>query len=555
MKTVIVGGVAGGATAAARLRRLDERMEIVLIERGAYISFANCGLPYYVGGDIPDREDLLLQTPEDFYARYRVDVRVLEEAVDIDPKAKTLRIRRLRDGSEYTERYDKLLLSPGARPNVPPIPGAQAQNVFTLRTVPDALAIREYVIEKGCRSAAVIGGGFIGLEMAENLARLGLEVTIIEAAPQIAPSLDEDVACEAASYLRSRGVKIFTSAAVEDIGALGADVVILSVGIRPESELAARAGLKLTDRGLILTDEAMRTSDPDIYAAGDAVAVRHAVSGALTHIPLAGPANKQARVAADNVCGIPSRYKGALGTSVLKLFDMTVAATGLTERALKGTGIPYDKVFLWSTSHAGYYPGAANMSLKVLFNTETGRLLGAQIAGFDGVDKRIDVLATAIRAGLTAYDLTELDLAYAPPFSSAKDPVNMAGYVMENVLTGKVRQHHWHDVEELERRDDICLLDVRTEEEFARGHFKNALNIPLHTLRDHLEELRGRGPIYVSCQSGLRSYIAARILTQNGFECSNLAGGYRLYAAVRQNAGFDGELTAPCGVKIRRKDA
>ena len=552
MKTVIVGGVAGGATAAARLRRLDEKMDIVLIERGEYISFANCGLPYYVGGAIADRDDLTLQTPEDFHARYRVDVRVLEEVVDIDPAAKIVRIRRARDGSEYTESYDKLLLSPGARPFVPPIPGADAENVFTLRTIPDALAIRDYVKSRGCRTAAVIGGGFIGLEMAENLAREGLKVSIIEAMPQIATVLDEDVACEAASYLRSRGIEIYTNAVVEDISALGADVVILSVGVRPESELAARAGLKLSERGLIVTDETMRTSDEHIYAVGDAVAVRHFVSGAETHIALAGPANKQARIAADNICGLGSRYTGALGSAVIKLFDMTVAATGLNERQIKQLGIPYDKVFLWSSSHATYYPGASNMSLKVLFNTETGKILGAQIAGFDGVDKRIDVLATAIRAGMTAYDLTELDLAYAPPFSSAKDPVNMAGYVMENILTGKVRQHHWHDVEALEQRPDIVLLDVRTEEEFNRGHFKNAVNIPLHTLRGRLEELRGKRKIYVSCQSGLRSYIAARILTQHGFDCSNLAGVYRLYAAVRKNAAFDGALTYPCGVKVKK---
>ncbi|HHT16911.1 MAG TPA: FAD-dependent oxidoreductase [Papillibacter sp.] len=552
MKTVIVGGVAGGATAAARLRRLDEGMDIVLIERGQYISFANCGLPYYIGGEIIDREELTLQTPEDFYARFRIDVRILEEVVDIDPGAKTVRIRRVKDGSEYSESYDKLLLSPGAKPFVPPIPGAEGENVFTLRTIPDAFAIRDYVKDKGCKTAAVIGGGFIGLEMAENLAREGLEVSIIEAAPQIATVLDEDVACEAASYLRSRGIKIYTSATVEDISALEADVVILSVGVRPESELAARAGLNMSERGLILTDETMKTSDEHIYAVGDAVAVRHFVSGAEMHIALAGPANKQGRIAADNICGIKSRYKGTQGSSIIKLFDMTVAATGLNERQIKQLGIPYDKVFLWSSSHATYYPGASNMSLKVLFNTETGKILGAQIAGQTGVDKRIDVLATAIRAGMTAQDLTELELSYAPPFSSAKDPVNMAGYVIENLLTGKLRQHHWHDVEDLEKRSDIVLLDVRTEEEFGNGHFKNAVNIPLHTLRDRLHELRGKGPLYVSCQSGLRSYIAVRILMQNGFDCSNLAGGYRLYAAVRNNAEFDSALTHPCGVKVKK---
>ncbi|NLL39767.1 MAG: FAD-dependent oxidoreductase [Clostridiales bacterium] len=551
MKTVIVGGVAGGASAAARLRRLDEGMEIVVFERGEFVSFANCGLPYYIGGDIADRDDLTLQTPDSFKKRFNIDVRIFQEVIKIDPGTKTITVRHVKDDEIYTETYDKLILSPGAQPSVPPIPGANNPNVFTLRTIPDSVNIKKYISENKCKTATIIGGGFIGLEMAENLKMAGLDVTVIEALPQIATVLDEDMSCDLTAYLRSKGIKIYTGSAVSDISKLDADIVILSIGVRPETKLAIDAGLDINQRGAILTDSHMRTSNPDIYAVGDAVQIRNFITGAPGYVPLAGPANKQGRIAADNICGLDSSYSGTQGTSILKLFDMTAAATGLNERALMGSGTKYDKVFLWSSSNATYYPGATNMSIKVLFDIDSGKILGAQIVGFSGVDKRIDVFATAIRAGMTAYDLTELELAYAPPFSSAKDPVNMAGYVIENLLTGKVAQHHWHDMENLLDRSDITLLDVREKYEFDIGHFKNSINIPLDQLRERCAEIDPSMPVYVNCQSGLRSYIACRLLSQKGFNCSNLAGGYRLYSMVMETAAFKNELTHPCGVEVK----
>lgn len=549
MKTIIVGGVAGGASAAARLRRLDENMEVIILERGEYISFANCGLPYYIGGEIKDERHLTVQTPQSFKTRFNIDVRVQQEAISINPADKTLKIRK-KDGTEYSESYDKLILSPGARPFVPPIQGADAPNVFTLRTIPDASAIKGFIEKNNCRTATIIGGGFIGLEMAENLQNAGLEVTIIEALPQIATVLDGDMASDVTRYLRSMGIKIYTGTSVTDISKLESDVVILSVGVKPESELAAEAGLKLNPRGAILVDDTMRTSDPDIYAVGDAIAIRNFITGAEGYVPLAGPANKQGRIAADNICGAESRYKGTQGTAILKLFDMTAAATGLNEKALGGGEIPYDKVYLWSSSNASYYPGATNMSIKVIYGKKDGKILGAQIVGFKGVDKRIDVLATAIHANMTAYDLMELELAYAPPFSSAKDPVNMVGYAIENLLADKLKQHHWHHMEDLMERTDITLLDVRTDAEYERGHFKNAIHIPLDSLRERIGELDPAKPVYVNCQSGLRSYIACRLLKQKGFDCSNLAGGWRLYASIKENAEFKNVLTHPCGVEV-----
>lgn len=534
MKTIIVGGVAGGASAAARLRRLSEDMEIIMFERGEYISFANCGLPYYIGGDIKDQDDLTLQTPESFKARFNIDVRVFQQVLSIDPATKTVRIRRIRDGQEYTASYDKLILAPGAQPLVPPIPGAEAPNVFTLRTIPDTVKIKSYIEKNRCTTAAIIGGGFIGLEMAENLHNAGLRVSVMEALPQIATALDEDMACDVTRYLRNKGIYIYTGTKISDISKLDSDIVIMSAGVKPESDLAAAAGLKLTAKGAIAVDSRLKTSDPDIYAVGDAVAIRHFVSGAEGYIPLAGPANKQGRIVADNICGIESRYQGTQGSSILKLFDMTTAATGLNEKALQSSNIPYDKIFIWANSNASYYPGATNMTIKVIFDPRDGKLLGAQIVGFKGVDKRIDVLATAIRAHMTAYDLTELELAYAPPFSSAKDPVNIAGFAIENLLTGKIRQHHWHDMPGLMGRTDITLLDVRTNEEYARGHFKNAIHIPVDSLRERFSELDPSKPVYVNCKSGLRSYIACRLLQQKGYECSNLAGGYRLYASIKE---------------------
>ncbi len=553
MKTVIIGGVAGGASAAARLRRLDERAEIVILERGSFISYANCGLPYYVGGTIENRSALTLQTPESFTRRFNVDVRVRHEAVGIDPAGKIVTVRNLTDGRLYEESYDSLILSPGAEPIVPRMPGVEGERIFTLRTIPDALAIRAYVEAQHPRSAVVVGGGMIGTEMAENLTAAGIAVTVVELQDHVIAPLDFEMAADVHQYLESRGIRLMLGRAVTAVEPQGealrvklgretvdTDMLVLSVGVRPESDLAQRAGLQLTDRGAIVTDSHMRTSAPDIYAVGDAVQVHDFVAGDSAYVPLAGPANKQGRIAADNICGISSEYAGAQGSAVVKLFDMTVAVTGLNERAAQAKGIDYDKTYTYSASHAGYYPGATNMSIKILWERDSLRLLGAQIVGFEGVDKRMDVLATAIRLGAKVTDLKELELVYAPPFGSAKDPVNMAGYVAENVVTGKLKQFFWDQVDDLPRDGSVTLLDVRMPGEVAAGHIEGFRPIPLDELRGRLDELPKDKPIYVHCHSGLRSYLACCILRGNGFDCYNLAGGWRLYAsAVRAKKATD----------------
>ncbi|WP_085832695.1 FAD-dependent oxidoreductase [Clostridium merdae] len=564
MKVVIIGGVAGGASAAARLRRLDESAEIIMLERGPYISYANCGLPYYVGGEINQKEALTLQTPQSFHQRFGIDVRTEHEAVEINPEKKTVLIRELATGKDYEESYDKLILSPGGEPARPPIPGIDSQNVFTLRTVPDSIRIREFIQQKRPRKAVIMGGGFIGLEMAENLMRAGVAVTVVEAMEHVMAALDYDMASEVQQYLRHQGVELVLSQrvtaitpqenglliALENETTLDADLLLLSAGIRPESTLAANAGLSVNKRGAIKTDSHMRTSNKDIYAVGDAVEITNLVTELPGYVPLAGPANKQGRIAADHINGLPAKYRGTQGSSVMKLFDMTVASTGLNEAAAKAAGLEYDKIHIFSPSHATYYPGAANLTLKVLFELPTGRILGGQVIGFDGVDKRCDVLATAIRAEMTAYDLAELELCYAPPYSSAKDPVNMAGFAIENILTKKVRQFHWNDIPRIVDDPNAILLDVRTDMEWSNGSIPGAIHIPLDSLRDHLKELEQEKEIYVHCQSGLRSYLACRILTQNGFSCSNLSGGYRLYSLIRGNQSYDQTPAHPCGLHI-----
>ncbi len=560
MKVVIIGGVAGGASAAARLRRLNEQAEIIMLERGGYISYANCGLPYYVGGAITDREELTLQTPESFFERFRVDVRVRSEAVAVDPKGQTVTVKDLSTGREYAEAYDALILSPGAEPVVPPLPGAKDERVFTLRTVPDTLKIREFIEQKHPRRAVVVGGGAIGIEMAENLHEAGLQVAVVELMDHIIAPLDFDMAADVHAYVRKQGIRLLLKTGVKAIERDGdalavlageerlpADMVLMSVGVRPESSLAKAAGLAVSPKGAILTDEHMLTSDPHIYAVGDAVQVKHFVSGQPAFLPLAGPANKQGRIAADNICGIQSTFKGSQGALVLKLFDMTVAATGLNEASLKAQNIAYDKVYANGNSHASYYPGATSQTIKLLFSPADGKVLGAQIVGFQGVDKRCDVLNTAIRAGMTVYDLTELELCYAPPYSSAKDPVNMVGFMAENLLTGKVKQFHWHDVAALPKDGSVTLLDVRTPSEYRQGHFPGARLIPVDELREHLGELDKSKPVYVNCHSGLRSYIASRILSQEGFDAYNLAGGYRLYDSVMAGHGEPDQRTTDCG--------
>lgn len=546
MKIVIVGGVAGGATAAARLRRLDETAEIVVFERSGFVSYANCGLPYYIGGVIEDQEELTLQTPENFYERFRVQMKVHHEVTAIDRSAKTVTVRNLATGEVFQESYDKLLLAPGARPTQPALPGVGLDRLFTLRTVEDTLRIRRFVDTQHPKSVVLAGGGFIGLELAENLRERGLDVTIVQRPKQLMTPFDADMAALIHREVRAHGVRLALGHTVEgfaeseggvqvllkDEQPLQADMVILAIGVTPDSRLAAEAGLELGLKGSILVNDRMQTSDPDIYAVGDAVQVNHFVTGQPALIALAGPANKQGRIAADNMAGGDSRYKGSQGSSVLKIFDLTAAATGLNEAAARRAGLDVEAVVLSPMNHAGYYPGGRVMTMKVLFERRTGKLLGAQIVGSDGVDKRIDVLATAIRAGMTAADLTELDLAYAPPYSSAKDPVNMAGYMMENLLTGKVKQFRLDELATLPRDGSVTLLDTRTTGEYSRGHADGFINLPLDELRDRLSELDPDKPVYVMCQSGLRSYLACRILTQHGFTCYNFAGGYRFYEAV-----------------------
>ena len=564
MKVVIVGGVAGGATAAARIRRLDEAAQILIFERSGYISYANCGLPYYIGGVITDEGQLTLQTPESFYRRFRVEARVRHEVTAIHPQRKTVSVRNLNTGAEFEESYDKLLLSPGAKPTQPPMPGLDDPRLFTLRTVEDTLRIHRFVEERKPRSVVLAGGGFIGLELAENLRERGLEVTIVQGIDHMLLQLDPEMAAFLHAKLRQKGIRLLLGHMVEGFSStqdgiqvnmkqadpIQADLAVMAIGVSPDTALAREAGLELGVRGSIVVNDRMETSLPDIYAVGDAVQVRHAVSGENTLISLAGPANKQGRIAADNICGGDSRYLGAQGSFVLKAFDMTVASTGLSEEAARRLGLDCDKVYLAPASHAGYYPGGKVMMMKVLFERGTFRLLGAQIAGYDGVDKRIDVLAAAIHAHLTGPELKDLDLAYAPPYSSAKDPVNMAGFLMENLRDGLLKQFHWDEVDALPRDGSVTLLDVRTPEEYAVGHIDGFRNIPLDELRERLEELPAGKPVYAHCQSGLRSYVACRILSQNGFDCYNLSGSYLLYATAKRH--YSPSPTAdPCGRERR----
>lgn len=548
MKVVIIGGVAGGASAAARLRRLNEQAKIIVVERGSYVSFANCGLPYYIGGEIRDRSALTLQTPQSFLTRFNIDVRVRCEAVKIDPAAKTVTLRDLESGGETLESYDKLILSPGASPVRPPIPGAELEGVFTLRNIPDTDAIRAYMESRAAKSALIVGGGYIGLEMAENLLRAGLSVTVAEMADHLIAPFDADMAADVQQYVRQKGVRLLLNSGVSAIekqpdGRLAArvgaqkvtaDLILLSVGVRPESALAAAAGLQLNERGQIVVDEAMHTSEADIYAVGDAVTVKNFYTGQETFVPLAGPANRQGRIAADNICGISSAYHGTQGTAIMRFFDLTAASVGLNEKAAAAAGIAYDKTYTYPSSHATYYPGSTNMSIKVLWEKESGRLLGAQIVGFDGVDKRMDVLSAAMRFGAGITDLTELELSYAPPFSSAKDPVNYLGFIGENVRAGRLQQFFWHDVDALPRDGSVTFLDVRTKTEAAADAIDGFMNIPLDALREHLDALPKDKPVYVHCFSGQRSYIACCILQGNGYTCYNLAGGIRLYRSVKR---------------------
>ena len=561
MKVVIIGGVAGGATAAARLRRLDEQAEIVVFERSGYISYANCGLPYYIGGVIEDPEALTLQTPESFFTRFRVDMRVRHEVTALHPDRKTVSVKNLETGDEFEEVYDKLILSPGAKPAQPRLPGVGLEQLFTLRTVEDTFRIKDYINAHHPKSAVLAGGGFISLELAENLRELGMEVTIVQRPRQLMNPFDPDMAAFIHGEVRRHSIHLALGQTVEgfqekdggvdvllkDAAPLHTDMVVLAIGVTPDTALAKDAGLELGLKGSIVVNNRMETSVPDIYAVGDAVQVKHFVTGQDAVISLAGPANKQGRIAADNICGGDSRYQGSQGSSVIKVFDLTAAATGVNETNAKKAGLDVDTVVLSPMSHAGYYPGGKLMTVKVVFERETYRLLGAQLVGYEGVDKRIDVLATAIRAGMTAIQLKDLDLAYAPPYSSAKDPVNMAGFMVENLAKGIVKQFHTEDVGALPRDGSVTLLDTRTAEEYAGGHIEGFQNIPVDELRERLGEIEPGKPVYVICQSGLRSYIACRILAGYGYEVYNFAGGFRFYDAVTNDRRLIQSATA-CGM-------
>lgn len=546
MKVVIIGGVAGGATAAARIRRLDEQAEIIVFERSGYISYANCGLPYYIGDTITEPKALTLQTPESFFSRFQITMKVRHEVTAIHAERNVVSVKNLETGAEFEESYDKLLLSPGAKPSLPPVPGTDIDRLFTLRTVEDTFRIKDYINKKNPRSVILAGGGFISLELAENLRHLGMEVTIIQRPKQLMNPFDEDMASFIHSEMRSHGIRLLLGHTVEGFeetengvrvllkeeAPLSADMAVLAIGVSPDTRLAEMAGLKLGIKNSIIVNERMETSVPNIFAVGDAVQVKHFVSGGDSLISLAGPANKQGRIAADNICGKDSRYSGSQGSSIIKVFNMTAAVTGLNEKSAKKAGLSVDKVILSPMSHAGYYPGGKVMTMKVVFEKETYRLLGAQIVGYEGVDKRIDVLATAIRAGMKATDLNELDLAYAPPYSSAKDPVNMAGFMIENIASGQLKQFHLEDINDLPLDGSVTLLDTRTEGEFSRGHVTGFINIPVDQLRENMNKLPKAKPVYVMCQSGLRSYIACCILKGEGYDAYNFSGGYRFYDAV-----------------------
>jgi CoA-disulfide reductase len=547
-KIVIVGGVAGGASTAARLRRLDDQMEIILLEKGGAISYANCGLPYYIGGVITERDELFLQTPEGMKKRFNIDVRVKHEVVKIDTTKQELLIKDLQHGKTYTESYDKLVLSPGSTPIIPKIPGTQLPKIFTLRNIPDTDAIKQYLMEHKVNSAVVVGGGFIGLEMAENLLESKIKVSLIEMANQVLNNLDYEMAAMVHQELRGKGVDLILGnglAAISDTGKalevllnngqkIATDIVILAVGVRPETKLATEAGLKIGVTGAIQVNPKMQTSDPHIYAVGDAVEIQERVSGKPSWLPLAGPANRQGRLLADILAGKDESYHGAQGTAIVKVFNLAAGSTGLNEKALKKLGINYLTSITHPNSHAAYYPGASPLTIKLLFAPDNGRVLGAQVIGYEGVDKRIDVLATAIRFEKTVFDLMDLELAYAPPFSSAKDPVNIAGYAAANIINQDVTAITWDQLIS-EEQNKCFYLDVRETVEVQLGTIPGAINIPLHELRGRLAELPKDKEIIVNCQVGLRAYIASRILTQNGFSAvKNLSGGYKTYQAAHK---------------------
>ncbi len=548
-KVLIVGGVAGGASTAARLRRNDESAQIIMFEKGEYISFANCGLPYYIGGSIEERSALLVQTPQAMKSRFNIDVRVQNEVLTINKEAKSIQVKDHATGQTYEESYDVLVLSPGSLPLRPPIPGIDSPNIFSLWNIPDTDAVKGYVDNLKPKRAAIIGGGFIGLEMAENLHDLGVEVSIVEMMDQVMAPIDFEMAAMVHNHMRNKDVQLYlgdgvksfeykdgvTTITLQSGKTIEADMVMLSIGIRPQSELAKAAGLAMNERGGIVVDDYLKTSDPNIYALGDAIEVTDYMTGQKAMVPLAGPANKQGRICANNICGAKEAYKGTQGTAIAKVFDLTVASTGLNEKSLKRSGkvmgTDYQVSIIHAKSHAGYYPGSTMMAIKMIFDL-SGKVLGAQIVGHDGVDKRIDVIATALRYGGTVQELMELELAYAPPYSSAKDPVNMAAFTAENILKDQTGVAQYYEAVGIDPEKTI-LVDVRDLKERERGFIEGSVHIPVNDLRERLGELDPKKEILLYCAIGLRGYIGARILKQNGFEnVRNVSGGYTTYASV-----------------------
>lgn len=546
MKYIIVGAVAGGASSAARLRRLDEQAEIIMFEKGAYVSYANCGLPYYIGDVIKDRTKLFVQTAQSFNSRFNIDVRIKTEVISINPEAKEISAKDLTSGKIYTEKYDKLILSPGAEPVVPPFPGVKNPKIFTLRNVPDTDNIKKFASSKKNAKAVIIGAGFIGLEMAENLHELGHDVTVVEMNNQILAPLDFPIAAIAQQHMRQKGVKLMLSSAVKSFDEVGeklkvnfnddtsieADYVILSIGVRPDTKLAVDAGLKIGEAKGIFVNEYLQTSNPDIYAVGDAIEFENPISNKSTNTYLAGPANKQGRICANNIVnGNTTKYLGAINTAIVKLFDLTVGSTGMAAKHLKAQNIPFIVSTTRSASHATYYPDAKQITIQIVFSPTTKQLLGAQVIGEDGADKRLDILATLVKNKATIYDLMEVEHAYAPPYSSAKDPVNMAGFVADNLVNKLLKVTQWDTFEEeYKNASNALLIDVRNTNEFARGSISRATNIPLDELRSHLESIPKNKSLFIFCEIGLRGYLAQRILTQSGFaNVTNLAGGFALW--------------------------
>lgn len=544
MKVIIIGGVAGGASCAARLRRLNEEAKITIYERTGYISYANCGLPYYIGDVIKDKNNLTIQTPKSFNKRFNIDVKVKHEVIKIDILNKQVLVKDLLTENTFYDTYDKLVLSCGAKAKLPPF-YKESSNVFTVRTVEDTYKIKEFIDVKKPLRATIIGGGYIGVEMAENLHNLGIRVSLVQSNKQLLKIIDYDLVSFVHSEIRSKGIKLYLGKKVsnvvvddvittylEDGCKIESDMIIYAIGVTPDSKLAQDANLELGVNNSVKVNSHMLTSDTDIYAVGDMVEVKHFITKKDVLISLAGPANKQGRVAADNICGIPSEFKYSLGSSIIKVFDLDVAKTGLTEKECIDKGYNYDSVILTPASHATYYPNAKVLTLKVIYNKDNKEILGAQAVGYDGVDKRIDVLATAIKCKMKATELKDLELAYAPPYSSAKDPVNMAGFIIDNIENNIVKQFSYEEIKTLRTKDDVILLDTRTEFEYKRGHAEDFINIPLDDLRSRLDELDKSKSVYVMCQSGLRSYLATRILTQHGFDSYNFIGGYRLYSSI-----------------------